>query len=120
MDFADLEEFSVRLLLEQPETQARLRQQFDRILMDEFQDTNGQQNKLLELVRAPHRFYAVGDINQSIYGFRHAEPEGFSAYRDGVEKRGARLAIRTSRASGTTCPNCLPPRREETLHSAMC
>ena len=91
LDFADLEEFSVRLLQEQPETQARLRQQFDRILMDEFQDTNGQQNKLLELVRAPDRFYAVGDINQSIYGFRHAEPEGFSGYRDGVEKRGARL-----------------------------
>jgi ATP-dependent helicase/nuclease subunit A len=91
LDFADLEEFSVRLLVEQPETQARLRQQFDRILMDEFQDTNGQQNKLLELVRAPDRFYAVGDINQSIYGFRHAEPEGFSHYRDGIEERGARL-----------------------------
>ena len=91
VDFADLEEFAVRLLREQPETRARLRQQFDYILMDEYQDTNGQQNQLLELVRAPHRFYAVGDINQSIYGFRHAEPEGFSNYRDDVAARGARL-----------------------------
>jgi ATP-dependent helicase/nuclease subunit A len=91
LDFADLEEFAVVLLQRQPEVQARLRQQFDRILMDEFQDTNGQQKKLLDLVRAPDRFYAVGDINQSIYGFRHAEPEGFSDYRDEVGRRGARL-----------------------------
>ena len=91
LDFADLEEFAVRLLREQPETRERLRQQFDHILMDEYQDTNGQQNQLLELVRAPERFYAVGDINQSIYGFRHAEPEGFADYRNGVAARGARL-----------------------------
>ena len=56
--------------------------------MDEFQDTNGQQARLLELVRPPDRFYAVGDINQSIFGFRHAEPEGFTAYRDDVQARG--------------------------------
>jgi len=91
LDFADLEEFAVRLLEHQPETRERLRQQFDQILMDEFQDTNGQQNKLLALVRAADRFYAVGDINQSIYGFRHAEPEGFTDFRKGVEERGARL-----------------------------
>jgi len=91
LDFADLEEFAVRLLRDHPETQTRLRGQFDHILMDEFQDTNGQQNQLLELVRASDRFYAVGDINQSIYGFRHAEPDGFSQYRDDVAKRGARL-----------------------------
>ena len=56
--------------------------------MDEFQDTNGQQARLLRLVRPPDRFYAVGDINQSIFGFRHAEPRGFLEYRDDVERRG--------------------------------
>ena len=50
--------------------------------MDEFQDTNGQQARLLELLRPPDRFYAVGDINQSIYGFRHAEPGVFRGYRE--------------------------------------
>ena len=59
--------------------------------MDEFQDTNGQQARLLELVRAAGRFYAVGDINQSIFGFRHAEPEGFESYREAVAARGGRL-----------------------------
>jgi ATP-dependent helicase/nuclease subunit A len=91
LDFSDLEEFTVRLLDEHQETRARLQGQFDHILMDEFQDTNGQQAKLLRLIRPPDRFYAVGDINQSIFGFRHAEPEGFAAYRDEVERSGRRL-----------------------------
>ena len=90
LDFADLEEFTVRLLENHPETQARLRAQFDHILMDEFQDTNGQQSKLIRLIRPPNRFYAVGDINQSIFGFRHAEPQGFSDYRTEIERTGGR------------------------------
>src|SRR5581483_3360948 len=51
LDFADLEEFAVRLLEDHPETRARLQMQFDQVLMDEFQDTNGQQAHLLELIR---------------------------------------------------------------------
>ena len=88
LDFSDLEEYTVRLLEDHEETRTRLAGQFDHILMDEFQDTNGQQARLLRLVRPPDRFYAVGDINQSIFGFRHAEPQGFQEYRDDVERRG--------------------------------
>ena len=91
LDFADLEEFAVRLLVEHPDTRARLQSQFDHILMDEFQDTNGQQARLLKYLRPSDRFYAVGDINQSIYGFRHAEPQRFSEYRAEIERRGRRL-----------------------------
>jgi ATP-dependent helicase/nuclease subunit A len=90
LDFSDLEEFAVRLLEEHAETRQRVRAQFDHILMDEFQDTNGQQAKLMKQVRAPDRFYAVGDINQSIFGFRHAEPEGFGRYQDEVAQGGGR------------------------------
>jgi ATP-dependent exoDNAse (exonuclease V) beta subunit len=91
LDFADLEEFAVRFLDRDPQARARLKAQFDHILMDEFQDTNPQQVRLLELVRSPGRFYAVGDVNQSIFGFRHAEPAGFERYRDEVEAAGSRL-----------------------------
>jgi ATP-dependent exoDNAse (exonuclease V) beta subunit len=91
LDFADLEEFAVRLLEEHADTRERVRAQFDHILMDEFQDTNGQQARLMRLVRAPDRFYAVGDINQSIFGFRHAEPEGFAQYQEEVRERAGRL-----------------------------
>jgi ATP-dependent helicase/nuclease subunit A len=91
LDFSDLEEFTARLLEDDPAVRDRLQQQFEHILMDEFQDTNGQQARLLSLVRAPGRFYAVGDINQSIFGFRHAEPQGFATYRDDVERTAGRL-----------------------------
>jgi ATP-dependent exoDNAse (exonuclease V) beta subunit len=91
LDYDDLEEYAVRLLEDHPEVQRRLQKQFDQVLMDEFQDTNGRQARLLELLRAPDRFYAVGDINQSIYGFRHAEPQVFRDYRDEVANCGGRL-----------------------------
>jgi ATP-dependent exoDNAse (exonuclease V) beta subunit len=91
LDFSDLEEFTVRLLEGHTDTRERVRAQFDHILMDEFQDTNGQQARLMRLVRAADRFYAVGDINQSIFGFRHAEPEGFARYREEVAETGGRL-----------------------------
>jgi ATP-dependent exoDNAse (exonuclease V) beta subunit len=91
LDFSDLEEFTARLLDERPEVRARLQRQFDHILMDEFQDTNGQQARLMSLLRPPDRFYAVGDINQSIYGFRHADPDGFRQYRDEIAQRGRHL-----------------------------
>ena len=86
LDFSDLEEGAVRLLEESPQTRARVQAQFDYIVMDEFQDTNGQQARLLKS-RREGCFYAVGDINQSIFGFRHAEPDVFRAYRDEVGRR---------------------------------
>jgi ATP-dependent helicase/nuclease subunit A len=91
LDYDDLEEYAVRLLEENPEVQRRVLGQFDQVLMDEFQDTNGRQARLLKLLRPPERFYAVGDINQSIYGFRHAEPGVFREYRDAVARDGNRL-----------------------------
>jgi superfamily I DNA/RNA helicase len=91
LDYDDLEEYAVRLLEENPDVQRRVQAQFDQVLMDEFQDTNGRQARLLKLLRQPDRFYAVGDINQSIYGFRHAEPRVFREYRDAVARGGQRL-----------------------------
>jgi ATP-dependent exoDNAse (exonuclease V) beta subunit len=92
VDYSDLEEATVRLLEENDGVRERVRAQFDQVLMDEFQDTNGLQARLLKLVRAADNFYAVGDINQSIYGFRHAEPRVFREYRDEVERSGKPLA----------------------------
>src|SRR5262245_51762290 len=92
LDFSDLEELSVRLLEESAEARARIRQQFDHVLMDEFQDTNQLQSRLLDLLRPADRFYAVGDINQSIYGFRHADPQVFDAYRTRLRNEGKHVA----------------------------
>jgi ATP-dependent exoDNAse (exonuclease V) beta subunit len=55
--------------------------------MDELQDTNRLQWKLLSLVRR-RNFFAVGDINQSIYGFRHADRTVFEGYRAELRDKG--------------------------------
>ncbi len=91
LDFADLEEFAVALLRGSPETRAHLQSQFEHVLMDELQDTNGQQALLLRLVRPPGRFYAVGDVNQSIFGFRHADPREFRNFRAEAQASGGRV-----------------------------
>ncbi len=87
LDFADLEEESIRLLESRLEIRAEVRARFDEVLMDELQDTNRLQWRLIDLIR--RRLFAVGDINQSIYGFRHAEPAVFAEYRDSLLAAGA-------------------------------
>jgi ATP-dependent helicase/nuclease subunit A len=88
LDFSDLEEHTLRLLRDNDELRARVRESFDEVLMDELQDTNPLQAALIDRVRRPDRFFAVGDINQSIYGFRHADPSVFRTYRDGIASSG--------------------------------
>ena len=63
---------------------------FEHILIDEFQDTNPLQIRLVERLmdaHAPSRpvQFVVGDINQSIYGFRHADQNVFREYRERIE-----------------------------------
>ncbi|MEO5925564.1 MAG: UvrD-helicase domain-containing protein [Bryobacteraceae bacterium] len=86
VDFSDLEEFAVELLKSNPDVRTETVGRFDEVLMDELQDTNRVQWELVELVKS--RLYAVGDINQSIYGFRHADPAVFAEYRDGLLQAG--------------------------------
>jgi ATP-dependent helicase/nuclease subunit A len=86
LDFADLEEQATRLLESDAVVRRETADRFDQILMDELQDTNRLQWRLVDLVR--RNFFAVGDINQSIYGFRHAEPSIFEDYRSAVETEG--------------------------------
>ncbi|MCZ2076198.1 MAG: UvrD-helicase domain-containing protein [Bryobacterales bacterium] len=89
LDFADLEEQAIRLLKEDERVRQNTANLFDAVLMDELQDTNPLQWELMDLVRRRYRFFAVGDINQSIYGFRHAEPAVFARYRDNIRAQGA-------------------------------
>jgi DNA helicase-2/ATP-dependent DNA helicase PcrA len=73
LDFGDQIALAVRLLTEQPEVAAALRQQHPVVLLDEYQDTNFAQRRLLQLIYPPGSpVTAVGDDMQSIYGFRGA------------------------------------------------
>ena len=81
LDFNDLERRAIGLLRRSTEVRDRIRGQFRQIMLDEYQDINEQQAELIRLIRAEDVFFAVGDINQSIYGFRHARPDIFLDYQ---------------------------------------
>ena len=73
LDFGDQIALAVRLLTEHPELAAALRDQHPVVLLDEYQDTNFAQRRLLQLIYpAGSQVTAVGDDMQSIYGFRGA------------------------------------------------
>ncbi|MCU1328465.1 MAG: helicase/exodeoxyribonuclease subunit, partial [Bryobacterales bacterium] len=92
LDFNDLERRTIGMLLANEDVKKRVREQFRQIMLDEYQDINEQQAVLVSLIRGADKFFAVGDPNQSIYGFRHARPEIFRAYRDEVAVAGKHAA----------------------------
>ncbi len=83
-EFADMPRFMLKLLLGedgQPTEYAKtLCESFDEVYIDEYQDVNEIQDTIFAIIGTSHRFM-VGDIKQSIYGFREAEPSIFADYR---------------------------------------
>lgn len=91
LDFSDLEERVLALLTDKPGIMRRVQERFDHILMDELQDTNPLQWKIVDRIRRADRFFGVGDPNQSIFAFRHADPLVYRKYRDGLERNGKQI-----------------------------
>ena len=87
LDFDDLQERACELLA-RPDIGGEVRERFDLVLVDEFQDTNGLQCRLLDALAGPdcQRVY-VGDACQSIYRFRYADVELFRARGERAELR---------------------------------
>ena len=84
LDFADLEYYALKVL-EHSEARAHYAARWKAILVDEFQDTNPVQEKLLKaLSESNARLTIVGDGKQSIYGFRRADPRVFRRFRDTI------------------------------------
>jgi DNA helicase-2/ATP-dependent DNA helicase PcrA len=74
MDFDDLLFRTVNVLELFPEVRARYAAAFRHVLVDEYQDTNHAQYRLLQLIAGEHRRLAVvGDDDQSVYSFRQAD-----------------------------------------------
>jgi ATP-dependent exoDNAse (exonuclease V) beta subunit len=87
IDFEDLQVLAARLL-ERAEVGEAYRSRFSHLLVDEFQDTNRLQLRLIEALRGPRsELVVVGDEFQSIYGFRHADLEVFRQQRQRVAER---------------------------------
>ena len=82
VDFADLEHMAVRLLVGEDGAPTELARQwsarYDEIMVDEYQDTNEVQNAIFTaLSREGRNLFLVGDVKQSIYRFRLADPTIF-------------------------------------------
>ncbi|MFM8559140.1 MAG: ATP-dependent helicase, partial [bacterium] len=74
LDFDDLIGETVRLWIDHPEAGARWSQRFRYVLVDEYQDTNHAQFRLVQALGSVHgNVFVVGDVDQSIYGWRGAD-----------------------------------------------
>lgn len=76
IDFSDFEHFALRLL-RIPEIRNSYKRQFREIYLDEYQDTNNIQEAIIQQI-ADDNVFMVGDIKQSIYRFRYANPALFA------------------------------------------
>lgn len=89
VDFNDIEHFCLSIL-ENPDAADYYRNKFEYIFIDEYQDTNILQEEIISKVKRENNLFMVGDVKQSIYKFRLAEPEIFkskySAYSRGGEQ----------------------------------
>ena len=76
VDFDDLLIYTLELLEQYKEIKTQYQHHFSHILVDEFQDTDAQQYKILKILGAVHKnMFVVGDPDQSIYAFRGASYE---------------------------------------------
>lgn len=74
LDFGDLLYLTVRLFSEKQEVLRQYQETFRHVLVDEYQDTNHVQYRIVRLLSGKHRnIFVVGDDNQSIYGWRGAD-----------------------------------------------
>ncbi len=90
VDFTDVEHMTLKLLMDEkgnPSSLARqLMKKYEEIYVDEYQDCNSVQEKLFSLISRANEscpnMFMVGDMKQSIYGFRGSEPELFKTKAD--------------------------------------
>ncbi len=82
LDFDDLLSFWLRLLADYDQVRTSLAEQFQHILVDEYQDTNSVQGAIVDMLASKHRnITVVGDDSQSIYSFRGASFENIITFK---------------------------------------
>ena len=88
IDFNDMEHFALKILSDKS-TEMALRRKYQAVMVDEYQDTNGVQEAILNKIADEEKcnFFAVGDVKQSIYKFRLADPSIFMEKYNEYPKR---------------------------------
>ena len=77
-EFADISHYTIEILENFPQVREVYQERFHEVMVDEYQDTNHIQERMLELLSNGHNRFMVGDIKQSIYRFRQADPQIFN------------------------------------------
>lgn len=77
-EFADISHYTIEILENFPQVRQEYQKRFHEVMVDEYQDTNHIQERMLELLSNSHNRFMVGDIKQSIYRFRQADPQIFN------------------------------------------
>ncbi|MGT2750306.1 helicase-exonuclease AddAB subunit AddA [Streptococcus orisasini] len=78
-EFSDIAHFAIEILEENPDIRQLYQNKYHEVMVDEYQDNNHTQERMLELLSNGHNRFMVGDIKQSIYRFRQADPQIFNA-----------------------------------------
>ena len=100
LDFSDQLVLATRIVRGAPAVRAQVRDEFQAVLLDEFQDTSVIQMELLSLLFHDHAVTAVGDPNQAIYGWRGASASSLERFldrfQDGPAQPGQTLTLSTA------------------------
>ena len=121
IDFSDLEHLALKILLGEEHKATAVaksyREQFEEIMCDEYQDSNQVQETLLNSISREEEghpnIFVVGDVKQSIYRFRLAEPEIFMKKYEAFTKEES-----SHQKSDIKCKECKPfHRRDKAVES---
>ena len=86
-DFIDIAKLAIKIVDENENIRLELKNYFNEIMVDEYQDTNDLQELFISLI-SNNNVYMVGDVKQSIYRFRNANPdifrEKYNKYKEGI------------------------------------
>ncbi|MBK5246799.1 MAG: helicase-exonuclease AddAB subunit AddA, partial [Peptostreptococcaceae bacterium] len=96
IDFNDIEHFALDILKNE-EVAEEYRSKFKHVFVDEYQDSNLLQDTLISRIKRDNNLFMVGDVKQSIYKFRLAEPEIFmekyEKYKTRSNERDAKIDL---------------------------
>ena len=84
-EFTDISKLAIRLVQDNEDIRLELKNYFNEIMIDEYQDTSDLQEQFIKLIEN-NNVYMVGDIKQSIYRFRNANPFIFKEKYDNYAK----------------------------------
>jgi ATP-dependent helicase/nuclease subunit A len=110
LDFSDIEHFAIEIL-RNPLAAQEYRDKFQYIFIDEYQDSNLLQETIIHAIQRSDNVFMVGDVKQSIYKFRLAEPEIFqrkyALYKDQSTENSAKIDLNRNFRSKESIIQCV-------------